>query len=67
MRNIIFLRAAQFAYRKGLGCNDALLTMSHHLQKSIDYTGIKPYIVQLDFTPELNNSMDFTSRLYALR
>ena len=27
------LPAAQFAYRKGLGCNDALHTISHHLQK----------------------------------
>ena len=29
-----FLSYAQFAYRKGLGCTDALLTISHHLQKS---------------------------------
>ena len=29
-----FLPAVQFAYRKGLGCTDALLTISHHLQKS---------------------------------
>ena len=41
-----FLPAAQFAYRKGLGCTDALLTMSHHLQKSLD-TGIESYTVQL--------------------
>ena len=37
------------AYRKGLGCTDALLTISHHLQKSLD-TGIESYIVQLDFS-----------------
>ena len=30
------LPAAQFAYRKGLGCTDALLTVSHHLQKFLD-------------------------------
>ena len=40
--------AAQFAYRKGLGCPDALLTISHHLHKSFD-TGMESYIVQLDF------------------
>ena len=30
------LPVAQFAYRKGLGSNDALLTISHHPQKSLD-------------------------------
>ena len=44
----VFLPAAQFSYRKGLGCTDALLTISYHLQKSLD-TGIESYIVQLDF------------------
>ena len=38
------LPAAQFAYRKVLGCTDALLTISHHLQKSLD-AGIESYIV----------------------
>ena len=33
----VFLPAAQFAYRKGLDCTDALLTISHHLQKSLKY------------------------------
>ena len=37
--------AAQFA----LGCTSALLTISHHLQKSLD-TGIESYIIQLDFS-----------------
>ena len=32
----VLLPAAQFAYRKGLGCTDALLTISHHLQKYLD-------------------------------
>ena len=41
--------AAQFVYRKGLGCTDALLTISHHLQKSLD-TEMESYIVQLDFS-----------------
>ena len=41
--------AAQFAYRKGLGFTDALLTISHHFQKSLD-AGKESYIVQLDFS-----------------
>ena len=44
-----FSIAAQFANRKGLGCMDALQTISHHLQKSLD-TGIEYYIVQLYFS-----------------
>ena len=39
----VFLPAAQFAYRKGLGCTDALLTMSHHIQKFLD-TGMDPIL-----------------------
>ena len=46
---IYFFPAAQYAYRKGLGCTDALLTISHHLHKSLD-TGMESYIVQLDFS-----------------
>ena len=46
---MIFLHVAQFAYRKGLGCTDALLTISHYYQKSLD-AGMEPYIVQLDFS-----------------
>ena len=32
-----------------MGCTDALLTVSHQLQKSLD-AGMEFYIVQLDFT-----------------
>ena len=39
----------QFAYRKDLGFTDALLTISHHLHKSLD-AGMESYIVQLDFS-----------------
>ena len=42
-----FLPAAQFAYRKGPGCTD-VLTISHHIQKSLD-AGMESYIVQLDY------------------
>ena len=45
----ILLSAAQFAYRNCLGCTDALLTLSHHFQKSLD-AGMESYIVQLDFS-----------------
>ena len=44
-----FLPAAQFAYRIGLGCTDVLLSISHHIQKSLD-AGMESYIVQLDFS-----------------
>ena len=30
-----FLPPTPFAYRQGLGCTNALLTISHHLQKSL--------------------------------
>ena len=43
------LPAVQFAFRKNLGCPDALLTISHHLQKSLD-AGMESYNVQLDFS-----------------
>ena len=43
------LPAAQFVFRKGPGSTDALLTISHHLQKSLD-AGMESYIVQLDFS-----------------
>ena len=43
------LPSAQFVYRKVLGCTDALLTISHHLQKSLD-AGMESFIVQLDFS-----------------
>ena len=43
-----FVPAAQFTCRKGLGCMDALLTKSHHLQKSLD-KGMESYI-QLDLS-----------------
>ena len=45
----VSLPAAQFADRKGQGCTDALLTISHPLQKSLD-AGMESYIVQLDFS-----------------
>ena len=50
---VFFLPAAQFACRQGLGCADALLTISHHLQKSLD-TGMECYIVQVDFSAAID-------------
>ena len=47
------LPAVQFAYMQGLGCADALLTIYHHLQKSLD-VGMESYIVQLDFSADFD-------------
>ena len=41
--------ATQFAYRKGLGCADALLSVSHHLQGALEVGG-EARLVQLDFS-----------------
>ena len=49
MVHCLSLLLSSEAYRKSLGCTDALLTISHHLQKSLD-TGTESYIVQLDFS-----------------
>ena len=50
LRNYGLLPAAQFAYRKGLGRTDALLTKFHHHQKSLD-AGMESYIILLlDFS-----------------
>ena len=39
--------------RKGLGFMDALLTISHHLQKSLD-VGMEFHIVHLDLSAAFN-------------
>ena len=38
-----------FAYWEGLGCTNALLAISHRIQKSLE-AGIESYNVQLDFS-----------------
>ena len=43
------LPSCQFAYRKGLGTCDALLTVSHHLQRALD-SGMEARLIQLDFS-----------------
>ena len=48
-KKCVFLPSAQFAYRKGMGYTDALLTLNHHHQRSLN-TGIESYFVQLDFS-----------------
>ena len=45
----MFFFLLQFSDRKGLGCTDALLTISHHLQKALDVR-MESYIFQLDFS-----------------
>ena len=49
---MFFLPVAEFAYRKGLGCTDALLTISH-LQTSL-HAGMGSYILKLDFSAAFN-------------
>ena len=63
-----FLPAIQFAYRKGLGCTDALLTLSHHLQRTLD-TGMEimeSYNVQLDFSAALDK-VSYSGLLFKLK
>ena len=48
LRKCYYLHAAQFAYRKGLGYTDALLTISHHLHEYLD-ARMESYMVQLYF------------------
>ena len=54
-----FLLTAQFAYRKGLGCTDALVTISHLLQKFLDAV-MESYIVQLDFNAAFNSQSQWS-------
>ena len=44
-----FLPKGQFAYRKGLGTCDALITITHELQRALD-SGAEARLVQLDFS-----------------
>ena len=64
-KEYVFLSAAQFAHWKGLGCTDAVPTMSHHLQKSLD-AGMESYIVQLDFSAALDRG-NHSSLLFKLK
>ena len=59
------MSAAQFAYRKGQGCTDALLTISHHLQNSLD-AGMESYIVQLDFSTACDR-VSYSGLLFKLK
>ena len=52
------LPAAQFTHGNGLGSTDALLTISHHIQKFLD-AGMESYIVQLDFSAALDSDAKF--------
>ena len=45
----VFLPAAQFPDREDLGCTDALLTISHRLQKSLDI-GMECYFILFGFS-----------------
>ena len=47
------LSPSQFSYPRGLETNDALLTLSHHLQITLD-RGMEGRFVQLDFSAAFN-------------
>jgi hypothetical protein len=57
--------ARQFSYRKGLGCVDALLSVSHVMQSSLD-TGAECRLVQLDFSAAFDR-VSHTGLLYRLQ
>ena len=48
--------AARFTCTKGLGCTDAMLSIYHHHQKSID-AGMEFYIVQIDFSAAIDRNL----------
>ena len=47
------LPTTQFAYQKGLGICDALLCLSHKLQRALE-SGQKARILQIDFSSEFD-------------
>jgi hypothetical protein len=59
------LPPCQFAYRKGLGTCDALLTVSHHLQAALDRR-LEARLVQLDFSAAFDR-VSHVGLLYKLR
>lgn len=59
------LPPCQFAYRKGLGTCDALLTVAHHLQSTLDKGG-EARLVQLDFSAAFDR-VNHRGLLYKLR
>ena len=65
MKEIFFFPDDQFAYRKGLGCTDALLTISHHLQKSFD-AEMESYIIQIDVS-EASDRASHSGLLFKLK
>ena len=60
-----FLPKCQFAYRKGLGTCDALLTIMHELQLALD-KGYEARLVQLDFSAAFDR-VSHDGLLYKLR
>ena len=59
------LPTAQFAHRKSLGCTDALLTTSQHLQIFLD-AWMESYIVQLDFSKAFDR-VNYRGLLFKLK
>ena len=61
----VFLPAGQFVHRKSLGCTDALRTISHHLQMSLD-AKMESYILQLHFSAGFDR-VSLNGLLYKLK
>jgi len=57
--------STQFSYRKGYGCVDALLSVSHVIQSALD-AGSECRVVQLDFSAAFDR-VNHTCLLYRLR
>ena len=49
LKEMWFIACCSVSYWEGLGCIDALFTISHHLHKSLE-AWMESYIVQLDFS-----------------
>ena len=58
------LPTTQFAYWKGLGTYDALLCVSHTLQRALE-SGQDPRIVQIDFSADFD-MVNYLCILYKL-
>ena len=61
----VFLPAAHFGYMKDLDRTDALMTISHHVKKTLD-AGLKSYIIQLDFNAAFYRA-SHSSHLFKLK
>ena len=60
LREMFFCLMLSLLIGKGVGYTDALLTISHHIQKSL-HTGMESYSVQHDFSAALKECVTVVS------